>query len=1112
MRSNSTIPTGPGSHQRRGFTPQDRMMSPGPSSHQRKPLPPQGQVMQKAGVPSRKNSFDQEHESQHRRGQDNSNDGSNQNSLRNYNDGYAYESPPSKKTSDQSYEPWRNNGAGQNHRERSSSFNDNSSSNYSRGANAHSLKSNPGGPAQRANDRNRTNNRRSRSRSSSTSDQTRAAPYRRDNLSPRHRRTDSSHSPTPDRRSPRDDFKARHHSPDRGRYGHNHGHDRVRSQDSHYGERRPKMSSPTPADTRHTPQWTPHVPAALTNVQPPQVYGMDEAYLQQTPYHTAAAPIPYAALLANSPAFVQGLAQLSALLAPQQTPPIDSLYSIASALVSGAALSTAATVLGPPLVSTETGGVPVGGVLAAGTSTPGTFENPLYAMASLPEQASQPIDCASVATSIPPTQRTTTPLQVDDGAPDALLARLSDPVTARLLQSISPFLSQIPSTNMAPSPPTASIASATPVASQPISSYPESHRLESESSASRKDTALGSTLPTSDASVSAPSFESSDNGVSPSKESIKITELPECKPSSANDGVQLDVKSENDMSVVVAASPTLAVKDIPEEAAASSTSDSHEGVLIHKDEPAETDFVAIKAEKESEPRIASVEAIDASMDVAEDHERSEVATEEALMKREPSIEPHCASLEDSVSSSTETGLPSQQTGGEPKDPNSTVKAETMECGTSLADEPGPKMTQPVIESSGTLTVESELPSPAESMSTLSRTVECALEQSSAAQELDHFKEPISVNSAIESTETMDLGMELDHAMDDMTTEARSPEKPKAERLSDSEPGDGPTSIDMELVEEFPTVPDVENASPGPTSLSRADGSPAQDDGSHQENQPHLSSSPPRTFERAHSAAQKGIRVYTSWHHVPGADMALLSEMRASSADLGRFRRETRWLEERVSRPRRDAVSEDMFDKALGLTRMIPLPRRKRDHPFESQQPKQKQDQDQDQVQAQDQDRSQLRSREQAEREEQHMTRSFGAAVRLSADSRLAYSTFKTQLMEEMEEQLRLESEQSALQRAVERTENKIKLKQRLGEQAGQKMREVLEKQAELDRELESVRKEEQEYLERREQQRRTAEEEIRQLEETLRTLQEQHQHHRLQHQPLQQQGTGTAAK
>src|SRR5687768_15699504 len=130
---------------------------------------------------------------------------------------------------------------------------------------------------------------------------------------------------------------------------------------------------------------------------------MDEAYLQQTPYHTAAAPIPYAALLANSPAFVQGLAQLSALLAPQQTPPIDSLYSIASALVSGAALTAAAPVLGPPLVSMGTGGVPVGGALATGTSTQGTLESPPYAMTSLPEQASQLNDYASVSPSLPAT-------------------------------------------------------------------------------------------------------------------------------------------------------------------------------------------------------------------------------------------------------------------------------------------------------------------------------------------------------------------------------------------------------------------------------------------------------------------------------------------------------------------------------------------------------------------------------------------------------------------------------------------------------------------------------------------------------------------------------------
>ncbi|KAF9955616.1 hypothetical protein BGZ70_010175 [Mortierella alpina] len=565
---------------------------------------------------------------------------------------------------------------------------------------------------------------------------------------------------------------------------------------------------------------------------------------------------------------------------------------------------------------------------------------------------------------------------------------------------------------MAPSPPTASIASTPPVASsQPVLSYPESHRLDGESSASPKDTPLGSSLPTSDTSISALSFESSANEVGPSKEPIKIMELPECKPSSANDGVELDVKSENDTSVV-AASPTLDVKDNPEEAATSSTSDNREGILTHEQEQPETDFVAIKAEKDSEPQIASTEDIgasmDASMNVTQDHERSEVPVEQALMKREPSAEPHGASLEDSGSDSTETGLTSQEAAEEPKDSDTTAKAETVECGTLLADALGQKATLPVIKSLETSTVESELPSPAESRSSSSRT---ALEQNNGSQALDHFKEPTSVHSAHESTETMDLGMELDHAMDDIMTTEASPEKPKAEGLSDSEPGDAPTSTDMEL-EEFPTVPDVENSSSGPTSPSRTEGTRAHDHGSHPENQPHLSSPPPKTFVAAHSVAQNGIRVYPSWHHVPGADMALLSEMRASTADLGRFRRETRWLEERVSRPRRDLVSEDMFDKALGLTRM----------------------------------------------------------------------------------------------RAVERTETQIKLKQRLGEQAEQKMREVLEKQAELDMELERVQKMEQEYLERREQQRRTAKEEVRQLEETLRTLQEQHHHHhhRLPHQPVQQ--------
>ncbi|KAF9936534.1 hypothetical protein BGZ67_002257 [Mortierella alpina] len=1049
--------------------------------------------MNKTSAPSRKNSFEQDYESQHRRGHDSNNDGSNQNSIRSHNDGYAYESQSNMKThsSEQGFEPWRNSGAGQNNRERSGGFNDNFSGNYNRGVNTNGSKSNPAGSEQRATGQSRSNNnRRSRSRSSSRSDHTRAASYRRDNLSPRLRRTDSSHSPTPDRRSPREDFRARHHSLDRGRHGQHQGYDRGQSHEPHYGERRRKISSPTPADTRHTPQWTPHVPSVAPAVeQALQVYGIDETYLQQSPYHPAAAPIPYAALLANSPAFVQGLAQLTALLTPQQTPPIESLYTIASALVSEAVQTTTATVLGPALVSMETGGLS-----AAGPSILGALEGSLYAKSSPAEQASLPNDYSNAATSIPTSQVTSTPLQVGGGASDALLARLSDPVTARLLQSISPFLSQIPSTTVASSQPTESIASAPPVPPQPVLSYPEPQRLDTQSGATDKDAAMSSSQTTQVTSVSALSFEISENGAHPSKEATKIKELFDSKPSSDNYRVQLDMKTENDMSVEVVSS-TLDVKDDNvEESAIVTTSGSHEGILADNELQLGTDFVAIKAEKDSEPRIASARDVDASMHVTQGNERSEMDVERALMKREPSTEPYSVSLANSGSNSDETRLPRPPTVEEPKDSNTSTeaKAETMERATSLLDEPG-RMMIPATESKEAVAIESGLPS-AEPKSTSNLTVEGALEQNNVPQELDHPQEPTSARSAHEGTAMLDSGMELDHASDDMAKEA-SAEKPKAKGTSDSESGYALVSTDMDL-EECPTVPDVENSSPGHTSPSLTDGPPANDNdndndnsNSHLENQPQLSSSPSRTVVSSHTVARNGVRVYPSWHHVPGADMALLSEMRASTADLGRFRRETRWLEERVSRPRRDAVSEDVFDKALGLTRTIPLLRQRRDHHHESQHPTKQQDRDQDHNQ--NQDRPYPRSHEHAERERPPRTRSsfVGAAVRVSTDSRLAYSTFMAQLMEEMEEQLRLESEQTALQRAVERTETKIKLKQRLGEQAEQKMREVLEKQAELDMELERVRKMEQEYLERREQQRRRAEDEIRQLEETLRTLQ-----------------------
>ncbi|KAF9570720.1 hypothetical protein EC968_001451 [Mortierella alpina] len=821
------------------------------------------------------------------------------------------------------------------------------------------------------------------------------------------------------------------------------------------------------------------------------VYGVNEAYLQQTPYYPAASPIPYAALLANSPAFVQGLAQLSALLTPQQTPPIESLYTIASALVSEAVQTTTATVFGPSLVSVETGGLP-----AAGPVIPSVLEGPLYAKPSAPEdQASQFSNYSNIATSIPTSQVTSTPLQTGGGSSDPLLARLSDPVTARLLQSISPFLSQIPSTNMASTQPTESTASASPAASQPVQSYPGPQSLHSKSGESSKDSARSSSQPTNTTSVSAVSFGSGENGLDPSQGPTSITE--------PLDRAQLDLKSEKGMSIEVVR-PTLDdAKIILEQPATITTSGDHEGTLTHKREQLETDFVAIKAERDNEPRITSAQDATASMDVIQGSEHSGV---DILTKREPSTEPCSTSLESSGFHPTETGPSGPEVVGETKDfytPANAAKAETMECASSGLDEPG-QITLPAVES----TEASEIDS-AESKTASSIAVEGALEQNNVVpQKLDQLKEPISLHSAHEDKDTMDSGMELDHAMDDMAV-GTSEERPNAKGATDPKSGYALASTDMDL-EELPTVPDVENSSPGPTFSSLTDVSPASDNdsSSHSESQPPLLPSSSKTTASAHPPAQNGTPVYPSWHHVPGADMALLSEMRASTADLSRFRRETRWLEERVRRPRRDAVSEDVFDKALGLTRTISLSRQKRDHRDESQHQKQGQDQDQDQ------DRSYPQSQEHAQRTGQSMTtRSFGAAVRLSADSRLAYSSFKAHLMEEMEEQLRLESEQRALQRAVERTETKIKLKQRLGEQAEQKMREVLEKQAELDLELERVRKMEQEYLEKREQQRRKAEDEIRQLEETLRMLQEHHQQqqqqqqqqHHLQPQPLQQQ-------
>ncbi|KAF9202241.1 hypothetical protein BGZ49_007582 [Haplosporangium sp. Z 27] len=201
--------------------------------------------------------------------------------------------------------------------------------------------------------------------------------------------------------------------------------------------------------------------------------------------------------------------------------------------------------------------------------------------------------------------------------------------------------------------------------------------------------------------------------------------------------------------------------------------------------------------------------------------------------------------------------------------------------------------------------------------------------------------------------------------------------------------------------------------------------------------------------------------YPNKHFIPGSDIALLSKMAASNADLNRFRRESEWLEERVRRPKRDTDSENVLDKVLGLTRNVPHLNQEN------------------------------RGRSNSGGSGNGVVDSGASAVRLSSESRVAFSILKTNLLSDLEEQTRLETDYQTLQRALERMQVKIVEKQKMQQEAEHQIQEVVNRQSELELELERVREQEAECLRQREIQRKQAEEEIQRLEATLRQLQQQ---------------------
>ncbi|KAF9438503.1 hypothetical protein BGZ76_007486 [Entomortierella beljakovae] len=225
--------------------------------------------------------------------------------------------------------------------------------------------------------------------------------------------------------------------------------------------------------------------------------------------------------------------------------------------------------------------------------------------------------------------------------------------------------------------------------------------------------------------------------------------------------------------------------------------------------------------------------------------------------------------------------------------------------------------------------------------------------------------------------------------------------------------------------------------------------------------PSLSS---QTIAKAKLGHHHQQHAHSSWHSVPGSDMAILSEMAASTADLNRFRRESVWLEDRLRRPRADAESEEVLDKALGLTRNIPYPNQENG------------------------------AQNSGGGDGNNSRDSTNSAVRLSSESRVAFSMLKTNLMSDLEEQTRLETDYQTLQRALERMQVKIVEKQQLQKEAEQQIKEVASRQSELEAELQKLREKEEECIRQRELQRKQAADEIQKLHATLLSLQQQGQH------------------
>ncbi|KAF9153924.1 hypothetical protein BG015_002293 [Linnemannia schmuckeri] len=247
-----------------------------------------------------------------------------------------------------------------------------------------------------------------------------------------------------------------------------------------------------------------------------------------------------------------------------------------------------------------------------------------------------------------------------------------------------------------------------------------------------------------------------------------------------------------------------------------------------------------------------------------------------------------------------------------------------------------------------------------------------------------------------------------------------------------------------------------------------------------------------------------VQHHPSWHFAPGSDMAFLSEMKGSDADLKRFRREHEWLEERVRRPKRDHTSDQLLDKALGLTRMVVVPpslskgygeirdgeEMKKDMKVVLSRKGPAEGHDNKDGGEEKKGEKDTTTNSVATTNTQNNNK-YITPVRLSTDSRLAFSILKTNLSAELEEQARLETDQRILEQIVERAATKLSTIAQLHSQAEERLRELQTKQPDQERELSKMEKLERACIELRDRQRQQAEEEIRQLEETVRLLESQ---------------------